>query len=134
MNKNILGIAACTAFLLSLYTSVCASQAYAYNHPLDGFNVKMTYCMSVQRYENRAMEDIGCLEGNGNGKAGVKIQILKKMAQRMNQNKHSYEYKQLVSKEGLTVIFNDPTVNSNGKAQVWQDVKGKLYTVIERDE
>jgi hypothetical protein len=72
--------------------------------------------------------------GRGNGKHGVKINIVRQLVARINTYKDSYEYTQLVSNEGLKMVFHDDTVGSKGSATVWQDGKGKLYMVFGKEE
>lgn len=111
-----------------------SSKSYASSHPMDGLQLKMTYCMEMQRAENRFPEDVGCKVGQGSGKHGVKVSILKQLVERMNMNKHSYEYKQLVSSGGLVLWFNDESLGSRGKAIVWQDATGNVSYEFEREE
>lgn len=101
---------------------------------MDGLQLKMIYCMEMQREENKAVEDIGCKVGQGNGKRGVQTHILKQLVERMNMNKHSFEYKQLVSKEGLKLTFVDESLGSRGKAVVWEDKGGYVYYEFEKEE
>jgi hypothetical protein len=90
--------------------------------------------MDMQRYEGKGFEDVGCKVGHGNGKIGVKKDIIKKLVQRINIYRDSYEYTQLVGKDGLVVWFKDDSVGSREKSTVWQDGKGKLYIVFERED
>ena len=122
------------ASLAMMYVSVHASESYASSHPMDGLQLKMSYCMEMQRAENRSPEDVGCKVGWGDGKMGVKKDIVKQLVARMNKNKHSYEYKQLVSSSGLHLMFVDESLGSRGKAVVWQSTKGSVSYKFEREE
>lgn len=124
----------CILVLCAMGACVQSSKSYASSHPMDGLQLKMTYCMEMHRYENKPMEDVGCKVGKGNGKRGVKEYILKQLVERMNMNKYSYEYKQLVSKEGLSIVFVDESLGSKGKAIVWEDKGGYIYYEFEREE
>jgi hypothetical protein len=101
---------------------------------MDGLQLKMMYCIDMQRYEGQPIQDVGCKVGHGNGKVGVKKDIVKKLVARMNIYKDSYEYTQLVSRDGLKLVFHDDTVGSKGNATVWQDGKGKLYMVFGKEQ
>jgi hypothetical protein len=101
---------------------------------MNGLQVKMEYCIDMQRYENMPMQDVGCKVGHGNGKRGVQQDVVRQLVARINIYKNSYEYMQLVSKDGLTMVFHDPALGSKSTARVWQDRYGKIYTIFERDE
>jgi hypothetical protein len=90
--------------------------------------------METQRYENRFPEDVGCKVGRGNGKIGVKRDIVKQLVARINTYKDSYEYTQLVSNKGLKLVFHDEALGSKSNATVWQDKNGRLYYEFEREE
>lgn len=119
--------------LVLMYSSVCYSESYAQDHPMHGMQLKMEYCIDMQRYENMPMQDVGCKVGRGNGKVGVKKDVIKQLVARMNKNKQSYEYRQLVSKDGLAIVFHDDSVGSKSNAKVWQDRYGRLYYEFDRD-
>jgi hypothetical protein len=101
---------------------------------MDGLQLKMQYCIDMQRYEDKPLEDIGCKVGHGSGKVGVKKDIIKQLVERINMNKHSYAYKQLVSDSGLMLVFKDDSVGAKGKAVVWEDSYGNVSSTIEKDE
>lgn len=124
----------CLLCIVLMSSCVIASQSYAQAHPMDGLQLKMMYCIDMQRYEGQPIQDVGCKVGHGNGKVGVKKDIVKKLVARMNIYKDSYEYTQLVSREGLKMVFHDGSVGSKGSARVWQDGKGKLYMVFGKEE
>jgi hypothetical protein len=94
----------------------------------------MEYCIDMQRYENMPMQDVGCKVGHGNGKVGVKRQIIQQLVARINTYKDSYEYTQLVSNEGLKMVFKDESLGSKSDATVWQDKNGKLYYEFGKEE
>jgi hypothetical protein len=120
--------------LVLMYSSVCYSESYAQEHPMDGMQLKMQYCIDMQRYEGKPLEDVGCKVGRGNGKVGVKKAVIKQLVARMNKNKHSYEYQQLVSNSGLAIVFHDDSVGSKSNAKVWQDRYGRLYYEFDKEE
>jgi hypothetical protein len=101
---------------------------------MNGLQLKMEYCIDMQRYENKPIEDVGCKVGHGNGKVGVKKDIVRQLVARMNIYKDSYEYTQLVSNEGLKMVFHDDSVGSKSNAKVWQDKNGKLYYEFDKEE
>jgi hypothetical protein len=101
---------------------------------MDGMQLKMEYCIDMQRYEGKPMEDVGCKVGRGNGKRGVKTSIIKQLVARMNIYKNSYEYRQLVSSSGLKMILKDDSVGSKTNVTVWQDANKRLYYEFEREE
>jgi hypothetical protein len=101
---------------------------------MDGLQLKMEYCIDMQRYEGKPMEDVGCKVGRGNGKRGVKTDVVRQLVARMNMNKHSYEYQQLVSSSGLKLVFKDESLGSKSDAIVWQSQNGKLYYELNKEE
>jgi hypothetical protein len=101
---------------------------------MNGLQLKMEYCIDMQRYEGKPLEDVGCKVGRGMGKIGVKTSIVKQLVARMNVYKDSYEYTQLVSTGGLKLVFKDEALGSKSNATVWQDKNGKLYYEFEREE
>lgn len=124
----------CILVLCAMGACVQSSKSYASSHPMDGLQLKMTYCMEMQRYENKPMEDVGCKVGKGNGKRGVQTDVLKKVVERLNMNKESPAYKMLVSNAGMPMTFVDESLGSKTRARVWQDGNGRLYYVFDEAE
>jgi hypothetical protein len=135
MNSGLRIVSLSIASLAMMYASVQASESYAQEHPMMGMQLKMEYCIDAVREANKPMQDIGCKVGHGYGKEGVKRDIIRQLVERINKNKQSYEYVQLVSIEGLRLVFRDDSVGSKGTVIVWQNADtGRMRIKMEREE
>jgi hypothetical protein len=135
MNSGLRLLSLSIASLAMMYASVQASEEYAQEHPQGHLKLKMEYCMETIREANKSMEDIGCKIGRGYGKNGVKEDIVRQLVARINKNKQSYEYVQLVSNTGLKLQFKDDSVGSKGTVIVWENADtGRMRIKMEREQ
>lgn len=130
MLKGQLLLITCATSLVALYGAVQASESYAQSHPLDGMQLKMSYCIETTSTKG-PVADVGCKVGKGNGKHGVKIDIARQVVERLNMNKYSKAYQQLVSAEGLKMVFKDEALGSQGLVTVWEEAStGRVNIVV----
>lgn len=123
----------CILTLCAMGACVQSSKSYASSHPMDGLQLKMTYCIEMPSTIG-VVQDVGCKVGKGNGKRGVQTDVLKKVVERLNMNKESPAYKMLVSNAGMPMTFVDESLGSKTRARVWQDGNGRLYYVFDGGE
>jgi len=131
MSKGTLILAVCATSLAMLYGAVQASESYAIAHPMDGMQLKMTYCIDMTSTKG-PVADVGCKVGRGLGKVGVKRNIALQIVERLNKNKESKAYKQLVSAEGLHMTFKDESLGSQGLVTVWEDASTERGALSKR--
>lgn len=130
MPKASLLLATCSLSLAALYGSVCAREAYVQEHPMHGLQLKMMYCIDMTSTMGPAA-DVGCKVGWGNGKVGVKKDIVRQVVERLNKHKYSKAYKELVSSAGLHMTFHDNSVGSKGDVIVWEEAStGRTKVVV----
>ena len=112
----------CILVLCAMGACVQYSKSYASSHPMDGLQLKMTYCIEMPSTIG-VVQDVGCKEGHGIGKVGVKKDVVRKIAERLNMDKESPAYRQLVSSDGLHMVLRDESLGSKGDVTVWQNAE-----------
>lgn len=124
----------CILTLCAMCACVQSSKSYAYSHPMDGMQLKMQYCIDMIDTAG-VVADVGCKVGKGDGKVGVKKEIVRQVVERLNKHKYSDAYKMLVSSQGLKMTFKDESLGSKGDVMVWEnDSTGRVKIQICREQ